>query len=115
MRLIRRKMSENILELISKVDEFVGMSELFSDSDLDFALSMICKIITKPDIPASAAVTTIVQLEAIAAKLHVQASYLKNVEKPKPNTVEYHKKNLYLSVCDALRNLTAALKYTVKV
>jgi hypothetical protein len=105
---------ENILELVSQVDEFFSMHEEFKDANLDFALSKIVKIIMKPDIPPQALVTLIIQLEAIAAKLHIVASYYKNVSKPKPDTVEYKKKNMYFSVAEAISSLVAALKYGVR-
>lgn len=106
---------ESILELISRVDEFLGMHDLFKDDDLDFALSRIVKIITKPDIPPQTAVNTIVQLEAIAAKLHLQACWYKNVDKPKVGTIEYQKKTMYFSFAESIRQLCAALKYVVKL
>lgn len=103
-----------ILELISEVDEFLEMSETFNDDDLDTALGKLVKLTMKPDVPPQAAITLIVQLESIAAKLYIQASYAKNVSKPKVGETAYVKKNMYFSIAEALRNITAALKYAVK-
>lgn len=105
----------NILELISTVDEFLEMHKEFKDVDLDFALSVIIKIIGKPDIPQQALVYLIIQLEAIASKLHIVASYLKNVAKPAPGSIDFKKKNMYYSISDAISNLVSALKYGMKV
>lgn len=103
-----------VIELVSRVDSFLSLSDKFVDEDLDMALSRIVKLILKPDIPAQTAVTTIVQLQAIAAKLYIEASYFKNIERPKSGTLDYEKKNMYFSIAEALNELIAALKYSVR-
>lgn len=106
---------DNILQLISTVDEFMSMHEEFKDDNLDFALSKIVKIILNPDIPPQALTVLIIQLEAIAAKLHIVASYQKNVAKPAAGSVDFKKKNMYYSIADAISSLVQALKYGVKL
>lgn len=107
-------MADNILELISKVDEFLEMHEKFEDDDLDAALGKIVKIIMKPDIPPQATVELIVQLQAISSKLYIQASWLKNAVKPKAGSIDYERKNMYYSISQAISDLCAALKYNVR-
>ena len=38
-----------LIELISEVTEFNDMKEYMNDPDLDYALDLIIKLITKPD------------------------------------------------------------------
>ena len=105
---------DSILELVSKVDEFMELHNIFNDEDLDSALSTVVKLISKPDIPPQAALVLITKLQAIAVKFHIQASYYKNVLKPKINSIEYQKKNMYFTMHEALNDLVAALKYNIR-
>jgi hypothetical protein len=105
---------QTILELISKVDEFMEMHEEFDDRDLDLALSKIVRIISNPDINPSSATTAIIHLQGLSSKFYIQASYMKNVSKPKPGSQEYQKKNMLYAIATALDNLVSALKYAVR-
>src|SRR5690349_14164640 len=105
---------KNILDYVSEVDEFLGMHNLFSDDALDLALGNVVKLAMKPDVPPQVTARLIVELESTAARLHIIASYYKNIEKPKPDTIEYKKKNMYFSVAEALSNIVAALKYNMR-
>ena len=44
-----------LIELISEITEFNDMKEYMNDPDLDYALDLIIKLITKPDVPSSKA------------------------------------------------------------
>lgn len=105
---------ESVLELVSKVDEFLELSNLIDDDDLNVALSHVVKLCMKPDVPPQTATRLIIQLQSISAKLHIAASWYKNVARPKPDTVEYKKKNMYFSVADALNDVVGALKYQIR-
>lgn len=105
---------KSILELVSEVDEFVSISEIFDDEDLDIALGYIVRLIMKPDVPAQSAATLITQIQAISSKMSIIASYYKNVLKPAPGTKEYQKKNLCFTLAESLNNLVAALKYNAR-
>jgi hypothetical protein len=111
---MRRNMEKTILELISEVDEFVDIHEMFNDKDMDMALSKIVRIISNPDINPAAAATAVIHLQGLATKFYVQASYIKNVSKPKAGTDEYAKKNMLFAIASALNELVAALKYGVR-
>ncbi len=106
---------KTILELISKVDEFVEMSELFDDRDMDVALSKVVRIVSNPDINPAAATTAIIHLQSLASKFRIQAAWLKNCAKPKPGDEDYKKKNMLFSMVEALEALVAALKYAVRI
>jgi hypothetical protein len=105
---------QTILELISQVDEFLEMHEIFDDRDFDLALSKIVRIISNPDINPASATTAIIHLQGLSSKFYIQASYMKNVSKPKPGSEEYQKKNMFYAMATALDNLVAALKYAVR-
>lgn len=106
---------DSILELVSQVDEFLEISELFNDKDMDMALSKVVRIISDPGISPVAATTAIIHLQGLATKFYIQASYMKNVSKPKAGTEEYHKKNMLFAMATALENLISALKYGARI
>ena len=54
--------------------------------DLDQALDLIIKLISKPDVPAASAPALIVKLQAISAKLSVLARYYTTFEKGGENS-----------------------------
>lgn len=107
--------NNEIIELISKVDEFIEISELFdNDRDIDVTLSKIVRLIANPDLEPKSAQYAIVHLQALATKFAIQASYFKNMSKPSPGTDEYKRKNMLFSIVQALENLVQALKYLIK-
>lgn len=103
-------MSDDVIELVNEISEFSEISDYMNDEYLTEVLGLIVKLISQPDIPATAAIPLIVRLEAMSAKFAMQASYYTNVNKS-----DRAKKNLYYSIVDATRRLVDALKYTTKV
>jgi hypothetical protein len=103
-------MSDNVIELVNEISEFSEISDYMNDEYLTEVLGLIVKLISQPDIPATAAIPLIIRLEAMSAKFAMQASYYTNVNKS-----DRAKKNLYYSIVDATRRLVDALKYTTKV
>jgi hypothetical protein len=101
----------NALEQISTITEFNDLSEFMQDKDLDIALDLIIKLIAKPDVPPSTAPSLIVKLQAISAKLAVQARYYTTFEKGGDNS---KKKNTYYTAAEAIDKLVDALKYTAR-
>jgi hypothetical protein len=102
---------QTILENISKVTEFNDMSEYMQDPDLDIALDLIIKLISKPDVPAGTAPSLIVKLQAISAKLAMQARYYTTFSKGGENS---KKKNTYYTAAEAVDQLVDALKYSAR-
>ena len=96
------------IELISKITEFNDMSEYMNDPDLDTALEMIIKLITKPDIPSTKAPVLIVQLQAISAKFAMQARFYTSLSK------DSNRKNIYYTAADTVDKLVDALKYSAR-
>ena len=103
-------MSDDVIELVNEISEFSEIADYMNDEYLTEVLGLIVKLISQPDIPATAAIPLIVRLEAMSAKFAMQASYYTNVNKS-----DRAKKNLYYSIVDATRRLVDALKYTTKV
>ena len=79
------------------------------DEDLTTALTMVAKLIIKPEIPIQVATVEIVRLQAIAAKLALKATWIANVDKE-----NRAKKNIYYTAAEAINNLVSALKYITR-
>jgi hypothetical protein len=94
------------LEMINGLAE---IAEFMEDEELTTALTMIAKLIIKPDIPAPVASIEIVRLQAIAAKLSLKATWMANVDKN-----NRAKKNIYYTAAEAVNGLVSALKYIMR-
>jgi hypothetical protein len=99
-------MEKTTLEMINGLSE---ISEYMEDEDLTTALTMIAKLIIKPDIPIQVATLEIVRLQAIAAKLSLKATWMANVDKSNRG-----KKNIYYTAAESVNSLVSALKYITK-
>ena len=89
-----------------------GLSEIadyMNDEELTTALTMIAKLIIKPDIPAPVASLEIVRLQAIAAKMSFKATWMANVDKN-----DRARKNIYYTAAEAINDLVSALKYIMR-
>lgn len=95
---------------LEEINDLYNIAEYMNDEELTKALEFIAKLILKPDIPLSVASMEIVRMQAIAAKLALQARWMTNVDKG--NTA---KKNLYYTTAAELDKVVASLKYLVKV
>lgn len=95
---------------IEQINDLYKISEYMQDEQLTKSLEFITKLILKPDIPIGTASIEIVRMQAIAAKLSLQASWLTNVDK-----TDRAKKNLYYTAAAELDKVVASLKYLVKV
>lgn len=94
------------------IDMINGLSEIadyMQDEELTSALTMIAKLIVKPDIPINIATIEIVRLQAIAAKMSFKATWMSNVDKG-----DRAKKNLYFTAASSINDLVAALKYITR-
>jgi len=97
---------QTTLEMVNGLAE---IAEFMEDEELTMALSMIAKLIIKPDIPAPVASIEIVRLQAIAGKLALKATWMANVDKN-----NRAKKNIYYTAAEAVNNLVSALKYIMR-
>jgi len=100
------------MENTTTIDMVNGLSEIadyMDDKELTEALTMIAKLIIRPDIPLAVATVEIVRLQAIAAKMQFRATWLTNVDKG-----DRAKKNIYYTAAEAINNLVSALKYITR-
>jgi hypothetical protein len=97
---------QTTLEMVNGLAE---IAEFMEDEELTMALSMIAKLIIKPDIPMPVAAIEIVRLQAIAGKLALKATWMANVDKN-----NRAKKNIYYTAAEAVNNLVSALKYIMR-
>ena len=94
---------------LDMVNGLTEIADYMQDEELTVALTMIAKIIIKPDIPLQAASLEIVRLQAIAAKMSFKATWMANVDKS-----DRAKKNIYFTAAQAINYLVSALKYIMR-
>jgi predicted S18 family serine protease len=94
---------------IDMVNGLAEIAEYMQDDELTAALTMIAKLIIKPDIPLNVATIEIVRLQAIAAKMSFKATWMANVDKS-----DRAKKNIYYTAAESINDLVAALKYIMR-
>ena len=94
---------------LQMVDGLFDISEYMKDEELTAALTMIAKLIIKPDIPINVATLEIVRLQAIAAKMSLKATWMTNVDKS-----DRSKKNIYYTAAESINDLVSALKYIMR-
>jgi len=98
--------TKTTLEMVNGLSE---IAEFMNDEELTTALTMIAKLIIKPDIPPQVASLEIVRLQAIAAKMSFKATWMTNVDKS-----DRGKKNIYYTAAEAINDLVSALKYIMR-
>lgn len=104
--MVENKESKTTIDTINGLAEIADYME---DEELTSALTMVAKLIVKPDIPINIATVEIVRLQAIAAKMAFRATWMANVDKG-----DRAKKNLYYTAATAINELVAALKYITR-
>jgi hypothetical protein len=104
-------MAEPTVNIISEITEINDLSEFMQDKELDEALLLIIKLITRPDVPSVKAPELIVQLQALSTKFAILARYYTSFEK---GVDASKKKNVYYTVNTAIDKLVDSLKYSAK-
>lgn len=94
---------------IDTINGLADIADYMDDEELTSALTMVAKLIVKPDIPINIATVEIVRLQAIAAKMAFRATWMANVDKG-----DRAKKNLYYTAASSVNELVAALKYITR-
>jgi len=94
---------------IEKINGLSEIAEFMDDEELTAALTMVAKLILKPDIPLNVATVEIVRLQAIATKMAFKATWATNVEKG-----DRARKNIYYTAASSINDLVAALKYITR-
>jgi len=104
--MVEAKENKTTLDMINGLAE---IADYMKDEELYAALTMIAKLIIKPDIPINVATLEIVRLQAIAAKMSFRATWMANVDKG-----DRAAKNIYFTAASAINDLVAALKYITR-
>ena len=94
---------------IDTVNGLAEIADYMQDEELTSALTMVARLIVKPDIPINIATVEIVRLQAIAAKMSFKATWMANVDKG-----DRAKKNIYFTAASSINELVAALKYITR-
>lgn len=102
-------MVEQATNTIDKINGLSEIAEFMDDEELTSALTMVAKLILKPDIPLNVATVEIVRLQAIATKMSFKATWMTNVDKG-----DRAKKNIYYTAAESISDLVAALKYITR-
>jgi hypothetical protein len=103
------KESENGQSTLQMINGLSEIATYMEDEELTTALTMIAKLIIKPDIPPQVASLEIVRLQAIAAKMSFRATWMTNVDK-----TDRSKKNIYYTAAESINDLVSALKYIMR-
>lgn len=103
------KESENGQTTLQMINGLSEIATYMDDEELTAALTMIAKLIIKPDIPPQVASLEIVRLQAIAAKMAFRATWMTNVDK-----TDRGKKNIYYTAAESINDLVSALKYIMR-
>jgi predicted S18 family serine protease len=101
--------SENGQTTLQMINGLSEIATYMDDEELTTALTMIAKLIIKPDIPPQVASLEIVRLQAIAAKMAFRATWMTNVDK-----TDRSKKNIYYTAAESINDLVSALKYIMR-
>lgn len=97
------------IDIIDDVEHFMEIHEVMGDEDVTAVLAYVTKMIAKPDIGMLKAPAAVVQLEALATKFGILATYYTSFEKGQPA-----KKNMYYTLRDKTKDLADAVKYLAR-
>lgn len=99
-------------EYLASVHELNQICIELDDEDLSDTLNTVIKLIAKPDIPSSVVVPLIVKLQAYAVSFKMKAKYYMLYNKDGVDAGK--RKNTYISISEALKDLVDSLKYLAK-
>ena len=104
-------MEPSLIERISEVTEFNDISEFIGDKDIDEAMDLIIRLVSKPEISSLKAPALIVKLQSLSAKFALMARYYTTFEKGGNSS---KKKNVYYTMSDSLDKLCDSIKYMAR-
>lgn len=101
------------VELFNDIVEFNEIHRFMSDEQIDRALTVVVKASTNPEsLPHQQIPDLIVELQALAAKFAILATYYNGIGKDGADEVK--KKNLYYTFKECITELVNALKYKAR-
>lgn len=98
-------------EHIGTVHELNQIAIEMGDDDLTDALDKVIKIIANPNVGPQSATRLVVQLQAYAVEFKLKSKYYMLFNKEGDAA---RRKNVYISMAEALKDLVDALKYLTK-
>lgn len=103
---------KSLAELVNDITEFNDLKQQLQDHDVDQAMEIVVKLVTKPNVPPQVAAPLVVQVQALSTKFAFKAKhymiYNKEGEEAK------NKKNTFMTFSAELEKLANALKYLAK-
>jgi len=107
-------MSENPIEIITKVRELMELHEFMEDEQLDKAMSLVVKLVINPQVPSRKAPALITELQALSTVFAFNAAKYATFQQGPARSPQAHRKNVYFSAKEAINKLVDALKYAAK-
>lgn len=102
----------SLAELVNEITEFNDMKDILQDEDVDQAMEIIVKLVTKPNVPPRVAAPLVVQVQALSAKFALKAKYYMIYNREGDEAK--NKKNTFMTLTSELEKLANALKYLAK-
>lgn len=105
---------EEALVSISGVQDFLDLTEIIKDDELQTALELVLTCVAKPDIQPATAKKVMVKMQGYAFKFKMQALVYMQIHTGKVGTTENIKKNAYMYASEQCDKLAQTLKYIVR-
>jgi len=99
---------------VSAIQDFIDLHEVVEDNDLQEAIDIAMKCISKPDIPVAYARQAMVKMQGYAFQFKMQGLVYMQIHKGNAATKENIKKNAYFYASEQAHELAQTLKYLVK-
>lgn len=97
------------VDLIEDIEQFVDINDFMDDDEVLSVLGYVTSLIAKPDVSMQRAPAFVVQLEALATKFGIMATYYTSINKGNAA-----KKNMYYTLRDKTKDLADAVKYIAR-
>lgn len=105
-------MTTDLIDRINEVESFTRISEFMDDDDVNTALAYLIEFIANPQVNQQVAPILIVKLTAIAMKLKLIGKDYMILTKAGTDAAK--KKNMYLSLSEAMMEVVGSLKYIAR-
>lgn len=102
------------VQLVSTITVGNDLHTFMQDPNVDRAMDIVLKLMSKPDVPAAKAVLLITELQAISTKFAIEATRYQTIAAGPARSESAHKKNLYKTLNSAIDRLVDALKFSAK-
>lgn len=101
-------------QLVSTITQGNDLHDFMQDPQVDRAMDIVVKLMSKPDVPAAKAILLITELQAMSTHFAVEATRFQTIAAGPARSDNAHKKNLYKTLNAAIDRLVDALKFSAK-